>query len=86
MWWLKDLSDALGKAQSVAVSKVCASEHLTTANQTMGEVGEIACVAYKPSLSSMWRLRSLIYTFSRAGEPIHIVNLNDQTRRDDISS
>ena len=84
MWWLKGLSDALRKAQSVAVSKVCAVEHLTTANQTMGEEGEIAPSSFVSRLSSMWRLRPLTYTFSRAGEPIHIVNLDDQTRRYDI--
>ena len=78
MWWLKGLRHSLREAYSVAVSKVCAVEHLPTANQTMGEEGEIAPFAYTSRLSSMWRMRSLIYTFSPAGEAIHIVNLSDQ--------
>ena len=85
MWCFGGLDVALGKASSIAVSKVCASEHLTTANQTMGEEGEITPSAFLSRWSSMWRLRPLIDTFSRAGEPIHIVNLDDQTRRYPIS-
>ena len=75
MWCFGGLDVALGKASSIAVSKVCAGEHLTTANQKMRKEGEMACVKSAPHWTTEWRLRSLIDTFARARGPIHIVNL-----------